>query len=143
MNHNNHTKHKQKLINFFLINFKIINCILIVFVLVFNDGTPMELVNLSGTIPVTYKGKFSGIIFKKYLLFIFLGNVYNIPVCIWLMDTHPNNAPLCYVKPTSDMNIKVSIFVDQNGKIYLPYLHDWVPVSLTYKYTNIIKSSGI
>lgn len=25
--------------------------------LVFNDGTPMELVNLSGTIPVTYKGK--------------------------------------------------------------------------------------
>lgn len=45
------------------------------------------------------------------------------------MDTHPNNAPMCYVKPTADMHIKVSMFVDHNGKIYLPYLHDWVPVS--------------
>lgn len=45
------------------------------------------------------------------------------------MDTHPNNAPMCYVKPTVDMHIKVSMFVDHNGKIYLPYLHDWVPVS--------------
>ncbi|KAK4877244.1 hypothetical protein RN001_009750 [Aquatica leii] len=79
---------------------------------IFNDGTPMELVNLNGTIPVRYKG-----------------NVYNIPICIWIMDTHPNNAPICYVKPTSDMSIKVSMFVDQNGKIYLPYLHDWVPTS--------------
>jgi len=55
--------------------------------------------------------------------------MYNIPVCIWLMDTHPYNAPMCYVKPTSDMQIKASMFVDHNGKIYLPYLHDWVPVS--------------
>jgi hypothetical protein len=70
----------------------------------------MDLVNLSGTIPVTYKG-----------------NTYNIPICIWLIDTHPKNAPICYVKPTSDMSIKASIFVDQNGKIYLPYLHDWAP----------------
>lgn len=52
------------------------------------------------------------------------------------MDTHPNNAPMCYVKPTSDMHIKVSMYVDHNGKIYLPYLHDWVPVSksiISYK----------
>ncbi|CAH1113155.1 unnamed protein product [Psylliodes chrysocephalus] len=76
----------------------------------FNDGSRMELVNLSGTIPVRYKG-----------------SVYNIPICIWLIDTHPQNAPICYVKPTSDMSIKVSMFVDQSGKIYLPYLHDWVP----------------
>ncbi|XP_044760333.1 tumor susceptibility gene 101 protein [Coccinella septempunctata] len=77
---------------------------------IFNDGTPMELVQLNGTIPVRFKGA-----------------IYNIPVCIWLMDTHPNNAPICYVKPTPDMSIKVSMFVDQNGKIYLPYLHDWNP----------------
>ncbi|CAG9864501.1 unnamed protein product [Phyllotreta striolata] len=76
----------------------------------FNDGSMIELVNLSGTIPVRYKG-----------------SVYNIPICIWLMDTHPQNAPICYVKPTSDMSIKVSMFVDQSGKIYLPYLHDWLP----------------
>ncbi|KAL1502636.1 hypothetical protein ABEB36_007750 [Hypothenemus hampei] len=78
----------------------------------FMDGTTMDLVNLTGTIPVSYKG-----------------STYNIPICVWLIDTHPKNAPICYVKPTSDMSIKVSMFVDQNGKIYLPYLHDWVPGS--------------
>lgn len=77
---------------------------------VFNDGNRMDLVNLQGTIPVQYKG-----------------NYYNIPICIWLMDTHPNNAPLCYVKPTPDMHIKVSAYVDYTGKIYLPYLHNWAP----------------
>ncbi|XP_035735641.1 tumor susceptibility gene 101 protein-like [Vespa mandarinia] len=77
---------------------------------VFVDGTQKELFNLQGTIPVTYKG-----------------SRYNIPICIWLMDTYPNNAPICYVKPTSDMSIKVSMYVDHNGQIYLPYLHDWLP----------------
>ncbi|KAK0175821.1 hypothetical protein PV328_000023 [Microctonus aethiopoides] len=77
---------------------------------VFNDGTCQDLFNLQGTIPVNYKG-----------------TIYNIPICIWLMDTHPNNAPMCFVKPTADMTIKVSMYVDHNGKIYLPYLHDWVP----------------
>lgn len=43
------------------------------------------------------------------------------------MDTHPANAPICYVTPTPDMHIKVSMFVDHNGKVYLPYLHDWLP----------------
>lgn len=75
---------------------------------VFNDGTTKMLINLQGTIPVRYKG-----------------NTYHIPVCIWLLDTHPKYAPICYVKPTSDMHIKVSMYVDHNGKIYLPYLHDW------------------
>ncbi|XP_068976420.1 tumor susceptibility gene 101 protein [Bombus flavifrons] len=79
---------------------------------VFNDGSRKELFNLQGTIPVSFKGTY-----------------YNIPICIWLMDTHPNNAPMCYVKPTADMDIKVSMFVDHNGKIYLPYLHDWLPHS--------------
>lgn len=58
-----------------------------------------------------------------------IDNTYHIPICIWLMDTHPYNAPLAYVTPTSDMQIKVSMFVDHNGKIYLPYLHEWNPVS--------------
>ncbi|CAH0590079.1 unnamed protein product [Chrysodeixis includens] len=75
---------------------------------VFNNGARKDLLNLEGTIPVNYKGAF-----------------YNIPVCIWLMDTHPQNAPLCFVKPTSDMSIKVSKYVDSNGKVYLPFLHEW------------------
>ncbi|XP_058834297.1 tumor susceptibility gene 101 protein [Topomyia yanbarensis] len=78
---------------------------------VFNDGSVKQLLNLQGTIPVRYKG-----------------NTYHIPICIWLLDTHPRYAPICYVKPTSDMHIKVSMYVDHNGKIYLPYLHDWNPL---------------
>ncbi|CAN8023464.1 unnamed protein product [Ixodes persulcatus] len=77
---------------------------------VFNDGTKKELFCLDGTIPVSYKG-----------------NVYNIPVCVWLLDTHPYNSPMCYVKPTAYMQIKVSRHVDQTGRVFLPYLHEWNP----------------
>lgn len=79
---------------------------------VFNDGSDRELLNLDGTIPVRYKGA-----------------VYNIPVCIWLLDNHPLSSPMVYVKPTPDMLIKASRHVDQNGKVYLPYLHEWNPNS--------------
>ncbi|XP_040589230.1 tumor susceptibility gene 101 protein isoform X3 [Mesocricetus auratus] len=75
---------------------------------VFNDGSSRELVNLTGTIPVRYRG-----------------NTYNIPICLWLLDTYPYNPPICFVKPTSSMTIKTGKHVDANGKIYLPYLHDW------------------
>lgn len=53
------------------------------------------------------------------------GNTYNIPVEIWIMDTHPYNPPLCYVKPTADMKIRQNKHVDQNGRVYLPYLTEW------------------
>ena len=36
------------------------------------------------------------------------GQNYNIPISLWLMDTHPYHAPLCFVKPTPDMQIKVN-----------------------------------
>ncbi|XP_053545322.1 tumor susceptibility gene 101 protein [Bombina bombina] len=75
---------------------------------VFNDGSTRELVNLTGTIPVPYKG-----------------NTYNIPICLWLLDTYPFNPPICFVKPTNTMTIKTGKHVDANGKIYLPYLHEW------------------
>ncbi|OXB74142.1 UNVERIFIED_CONTAM: hypothetical protein H355_004479 [Colinus virginianus] len=53
------------------------------------------------------------------------GNIYNIPICLWLLDTYPFNPPICFVKPTSSMTIKTGKHVDANGKIYLPYLHEW------------------
>ncbi|XP_034254222.1 tumor susceptibility gene 101 protein isoform X2 [Thrips palmi] len=77
---------------------------------VFSNGTRKELLNLKGTVPVPYKGM-----------------NYNIPVKIWIMDTHPNNAPICYVNPTSDMIVKPSRTTDHSGKIYLPFLHFWDP----------------
>lgn len=75
---------------------------------IFNDGSQKQLVNLDGTIPVNYKG-----------------NVYNIPICIHILDTHPYNPPIVYVKPTSSMQIKQGTNVDANGKVDLPYLRDW------------------
>lgn len=75
---------------------------------VFNDGTRKTLLLLDGTIPVNYRG-----------------SVYNIPICIWLLDTHPYNPPMVFVRPTSTMQIKQSRNVDMNGKIDLPYLREW------------------
>ncbi|XP_055505603.1 tumor susceptibility 101a [Leucoraja erinacea] len=75
---------------------------------VFNNGSSQELMSLTGTIPVSYRG-----------------NMYNIPICVWLLDTYPYNPPICFVKPTSTMMIRTGKHVDANGKIYLPYLHEW------------------
>lgn len=75
---------------------------------VFNDGRSRDLICLQGTIPVPYRGQ-----------------SYNIPVSIFVLDTHPTHAPICYVRPTSEMQIKVSENVDRNGKVYMPYLHEW------------------
>ncbi|MGH0145465.1 UNVERIFIED_CONTAM: hypothetical protein FKN15_005417 [Acipenser sinensis] len=75
---------------------------------VFNDGSTKDLMSLTGTVPVSYRG-----------------NTYNIPVCLWLLDVYPYNPPICFVKPTSAMMIKTGKHVDANGKIYLPYLHEW------------------
>ena len=44
------------------------------------------------------------------------------------MLQHPLAAPLVFVKPTADMQIKSSKHVDYNGKVYLPYLSDWSQV---------------
>ncbi|XP_051545451.1 tumor susceptibility gene 101 protein-like [Myxocyprinus asiaticus] len=74
----------------------------------FNDGSSRDLMSLTGTLPVSYRG-----------------NVYNIPVCLWLLDMYPYNPPICFVKPTSAMMIKTGKHIDANGKIYLPYLHEW------------------
>jgi len=74
----------------------------------FPNGVSQELVALSGTIPVTYKG-----------------TVYNIPVAIFIPVDYPYSPPICYVKPTADMMIKTGRHVDASGRVYLPYLSDW------------------
>jgi len=79
---------------------------------VYNDGTEQLLLALAGTIPIQHKG-----------------SIYNIPIAIWLLDTHPYNAPMVFVKPTPDMRIKVSDYVHHDGKVSLPYLQEWKPGS--------------
>ena len=74
----------------------------------FPNGVVSELVALSGTVPVSYKG-----------------SMYNIPVAIYIPNDYPYSPPICYVKPTADMMIKQGRHVDASGRVYLPYLSDW------------------
>ncbi|KAM4721125.1 ubiquitin-conjugating enzyme E2 variant 3 [Rhinophrynus dorsalis] len=74
----------------------------------FKDGSQKDLLNLTGTIPMKYQG-----------------NKYNIPVCLWLLDSHPFAPPLCFLKPSHNMGIRVGKHIDAQGRIYLPYLQNW------------------
>lgn len=74
----------------------------------FPDGTRKTAFRLRGTIPVFYKGV-----------------RYNIPISVYLWDTHPYYAPICYVNPTSTMVIRESEHVTKQGRIFLPYLNEW------------------
>jgi len=77
--------------------------------LVTNDGKESTLLQLTGTIPITYRG-----------------GSYNIPCTIWLVDGYPTLPPTCYVTPTKEMRIKNGHkHVDMHGMVYLPYLHSW------------------
>ncbi|XP_072194564.1 tumor susceptibility gene 101 protein isoform X1 [Excalfactoria chinensis] len=73
----------------------------------FKDGSQKDLLNFSGTIPVKY------------------GNSYNIPIRLWILDSHPFAPPICFLKPTANMGISVGKHVDAQGRIYLPYLQNW------------------
>lgn len=75
---------------------------------VYDNGQEYKMICLGGTIPMPYKGA-----------------TYNIPVNIWMHQDYPNQAPIVMVTPTKDMQIKPSRLVDNNGRVYLPYLHEW------------------
>ncbi|XP_061577466.1 tumor susceptibility gene 101 protein [Cololabis saira] len=75
---------------------------------VYNDGTTKDLMSLTGTIPVMISDA-----------------NYNIPICIWFEESYPQDAPICYVKPTSEMVVVTGTYVSNNGEILLPYLQDW------------------
>ncbi|CAH1250397.1 TSG101 [Branchiostoma lanceolatum] len=88
---------------------------------VFNDGSQTELLCLCGTIPVKIK-ELRG---QSASAGASGANTYNIPVCIWLTEFHPEIPPLVYVRPTGNMVINESKHVDMNGRVYMPYLHEW------------------
>ncbi|XP_032270061.1 ubiquitin-conjugating enzyme E2 variant 3 isoform X3 [Phoca vitulina] len=75
---------------------------------VFKDSSQKDLLNFTGTIPVMYQG-----------------NTYNIPIRLWILDSHPFAPPICFLKPTANMGISVGKHVDAQGRIYLPYLQNW------------------
>ncbi|XP_060729774.1 uncharacterized protein si:dkey-181m9.8 isoform X1 [Tachysurus vachellii] len=68
-----------------------------------------KLVHLRGTVPVLYEGV-----------------QYNIPVCIWLHETHPQNPPRCLVCPLGSMVINSrSSSVNNQGHVHLHCLSNW------------------
>ena len=71
-------------------------------------GRTEELITLRGTVPIEFKS-----------------NIYNIPVQIYTLRTHPKQAPVVFVKPLKNMVIRESKNVDKSGLVYLRYLVDW------------------
>ncbi|XP_069479896.1 ubiquitin-conjugating enzyme E2 variant 3 isoform X2 [Ambystoma mexicanum] len=74
----------------------------------FKDGSLKHLLICKGTVPTKYQG-----------------NSYNIPICLWILDSHPFAPPLCFLMPTQNMGIRVGKHIDNEGRIYLPYLQNW------------------
>uniref|UniRef100_A0A8C3B3C0 Zgc:123278 n=1 Tax=Cyclopterus lumpus TaxID=8103 RepID=A0A8C3B3C0_CYCLU len=67
-----------------------------------------NLMSLTGTIPVTFKDK-----------------TYNIPVCLWIEESYPQTAPICYVRPSCEMMVLRGKYTSSNYEVLLPYLEEW------------------
>lgn len=69
---------------------------------------------------------------------------YNIPVCLWLEESYPQTAPLCYVTPTREMKVLRGKFMSTNGEVTLPYLNEWKKVRhRLYEFSAYVKSRHI
>ncbi|XP_061533276.1 tumor susceptibility gene 101 protein [Phycodurus eques] len=99
-------KHVSHEIHTALIHFK--DLVPMVDKYIYNDGTTKVLMSLTGTIPI-----------------IFQDMSYNIPICVWLEESYPQSAPICYVRPMRDMMILRGNYVSGNGDVLLPYLQEW------------------
>uniref|UniRef100_A0A0M3IRU6 UEV domain-containing protein n=1 Tax=Ascaris lumbricoides TaxID=6252 RepID=A0A0M3IRU6_ASCLU len=87
----------------------------------FNDLHP-SVKNFS---PIEGKCKKLTFRLKGTISIVYKGNAYNIPLTIFLLNTHPYYAPECFVCPTKNMILNQSEIVDRNGRIRLPYLTNW------------------
>jgi len=56
----------------------------------------------------------------------FRGNTYQLLVDIYLPAGYPNRPPTCFVRLAENMYLKENHrHVGSDGKVYLPYLHEW------------------
>ncbi|CAM9919938.1 unnamed protein product [Scytosiphon promiscuus] len=77
--------------------------------LTLDSGLVCELLMLEGTFSIVYRGV-----------------EYFTPVEIYITENYPTSPPMCYIRPTTGMSLKVGHrHVDQSGLVYLPYLHEW------------------
>ena len=78
--------------------------------LMLNDGsaTPPVLL-LRGTLPMTYRGV-----------------TYNLPIDMYLPPPYPQRPPTVFIRPVASMAIKENHrHVGNDGRVYMPYLHEW------------------
>ncbi|KAH6713015.1 UEV domain-containing protein [Leptodontidium sp. MPI-SDFR-AT-0119] len=74
----------------------------------YEHGKSALLLHISGTLPV-----------------VFRGTTYRFPIALWVPHAYPLEPPLIYVTPTEGMMVRPGQHVDQQGKIYHPYLVGW------------------
>ncbi|KAB8338907.1 hypothetical protein FH972_021849 [Carpinus fangiana] len=74
----------------------------------FDNGTPALLLLVWGLIPVEWQGA-----------------TYRYPIDIWIPHAYPRDAPIAYIKPTSDMAVRPGQHVSVEGRIYHPFLAQW------------------
>ncbi|KAJ4354880.1 Suppressor protein stp22 of temperature-sensitive alpha-factor receptor and arginine permease [Ascochyta clinopodiicola] len=74
----------------------------------YENGASHLLLNLSGTLPVTFRGA-----------------TYGFPVAVWVPYAYPHESPIVYVKPDKDMLVRPGQHVSGDGRVYHPYLAQW------------------
>jgi len=70
------------------------------FVAAYDSGQTHLLLQLHGTIPISYRSQ-----------------TYHIPIIVWFPLEYPRRPPIAYVNPTKDMLIRKSKEVEPSGKV--------------------------
>lgn len=74
-----------------------------------DDGTEATVLVLQGTIATHYRA-----------------NTYQLLVDVYLAPGYPHRPPICFVRLAENMYLKENhMHVGSDGKVYLPYLHEW------------------
>ncbi|MCJ1224555.1 hypothetical protein MMC12_001200 [Toensbergia leucococca] len=74
----------------------------------YENGYSSLLINLIGTLPVTFRG-----------------TTYMFPVSIWVPHGYPRESPMAFVAPTKDMAVRAGQYVSGEGRIFHPFLAGW------------------
>ncbi|KAL8942913.1 MAG: hypothetical protein Q9216_001388 [Gyalolechia sp. 2 TL-2023] len=74
----------------------------------FENGRSALLLNISGTLPVTFRGA-----------------TYMFPISLWIPQEYPRAAPIVFVTPVKNMAVRAGQYVSVEGRVYHPYLAGW------------------
>lgn len=77
-------------------------------IIAYDDGRQQLLLCLHGLLPISFRGA-----------------SYNIPIHVWTPHGYPNEVPIVYVVPNSEMLVRKSTFVDPSGRCFFPYMSAW------------------